>query len=120
MIASNVDAMTDGSDEADEERDQEPAADGDDVLADGDRPVASTVDGGQTLTSLGAPECAEHSADDSAAERAEGKEDLGHENLPTGANDIRTLTRTGWMIRPNQKRQNRMSEARIALAPIDA
>src|ERR1700730_19124958 len=215
MIASNVDAMTDGSDEADEERAQDPAADGDDVLADGDRPVASTVDGGQTLTSLGAPECAEHSADDSAAERAEGmeeraaddrtgkrshddprhelwrrlaarrlrelvgdqfhheenrqngdgdrmgdplrplpidvdpaqkrapchhrrsgqrtqtgdhtdqqteqdNEDLGHENLPTGENDIRTLTRTGGMIRPNQKRQNRRSEARIALAPIDA
>src|ERR1700716_758522 len=47
-------------------------------------------------------------------------DDLRHENLPTGENDIRTLTRTGWMIGLNQKRQNRMSEARIAFAPIEA
>src|SRR6478609_11588770 len=48
MIASNFSVMKDGSDEgseADEECDQEPAADGDDVFADGDRPVLTTVGG---------------------------------------------------------------------------
>ena len=43
-----------------------------------------------------------------------------HGNLPTGGNDTRTLTRAAWMLRLNQKRQNRMSDARIALAPIAA
>src|SRR4029077_10703111 len=47
-------------------------------------------------------------------------DDLRHGNLPTGGNDTRTLTRTARMIPLNQERQNRMSEARIALAPIAA
>src|ERR1700754_2350504 len=45
-------------------------------------------------------------------------DDLRHGNLPTSEKDTRTLTRTARIIRLNQKRQNRMSEARIALAPI--
>ena len=47
-------------------------------------------------------------------------DDVRHREPPIREKDNRTLTRSARMIRLNQKRQNRMSEARIALAPIAA
>src|SRR6476619_7126530 len=75
IIASDFSAMKDGSDErseADEECDQEPAADGDDVFADGDRPVLTTVGGYQAAASFGATERAEHRADHAGAQPDKG------------------------------------------------
>src|ERR1700722_12289937 len=58
--------------------------------------------------------------DDTDREGEQNYDDLRHADLPGGGNDIRTLTRTRWANPANQKRQNLMSEARIAFAPMAA
>src|SRR3954452_15017051 len=75
MIASNLSAMNADSDEADEERGQESAADGHDVLEDRAGAVLSAAGRGKALARRGAGHCAEHGADDSRAGRSEGVEE---------------------------------------------
>src|SRR5262245_47806195 len=58
--------------------------------------------------------------DDADQQSEHDDEDLRHANLRTGENDTRTLTRVSRDDPSNQKRQKRMSDARIALAPMAA
>src|SRR5215210_2234608 len=75
MIASNFSAMNGDSDEADEERGQESAADGHDVLEDRAGSILSAASRGKALSRRRTSHCAEHGADDSRSGGGESVEE---------------------------------------------